>query len=186
MLVKLESGLLYLMRIIMVLLVLFTLFTFVMWGIGSLSISKASDTPITPARDWSALKIDDKELQRITYSDYGYDNIQQTQDDEKLAADSAVVTAFAEVDTLLRAAIEANPAARKKLETDNGELGLAPAQPLPALVKALHAKERALYNTTSATAAAVVVAAAAAGQRDGGHPGGEHDTGVLRHGHVCS
>ena len=156
MLGKIESALLYLMRLVMVLLVLFTLFTFVLWGVETLRPAK-SETEQAEAnkqRDWSAVKVSDEELKKITYSDFGYGDADQALNDGKLAADSAVVAAFAEVDTLLRTAIERNPEARKKLEQENGEAGLAPAKPLPEIIKALQASQSASYSAAAAVAAA--------------------------------
>ena len=49
---------------------------------------------------------------------------------------------LSEVDTLLRSAIERNPAARKQLEQENGEVGLAAAKPLPEIIKAQQASVR--------------------------------------------
>ena len=156
MLGKIESGLLYLMRLVMVALVLFTLFSFGLWGWEAMRKPKpdtaAEDT--YQGRDWAALKISDEELKKITYSDFGYSDASQAMNDDKLAADTAVVAAFAEADTLLRAAIERNPAQRKKLEDQHSERGLAPAQALPALVKAVQAKERADSDMAAVDAAA--------------------------------
>ncbi len=162
MLGKIESALLYLMRLVMVVLVLFILFNFALWSWGAAH----KPTPGTaaedmhPNRDWAALKISEEELKKITYSDYGYDDTYQTLSDGKLAADPAVVAAFAEVDAVLRAAIERDPAQRKKLERDNDEPGLAPVQALPALVETMQAKERASQEMDAVDAAAAATAAA--------------------------
>ncbi|MBB6576217.1 putative membrane protein [Comamonas odontotermitis] len=166
MLGKIESGLLYLMRLVMVILVLFTLFNFALWSWEAVRKPKP-DTAIEDAhkdRDWAVLKISDEELKKITYSDFGFGDASQTLNDGKLAADTAVVAAFAEVDALVRAAIERNPAQRKKLEDDNNERGLAPAQALPALVEAMQAKERADHDTAAAAAVDATTAAVAAAQ----------------------
>ena len=164
MLAKLESGLLYLMRVVMVVLVLFTLFTFVMWAAQALRPDKTAQAAAdaNKTRDWAAVKISDEELKKTTYSDFGYGDADQALNDGKLAADAAIATAFADVDASVRAAIERNPAARQKLEKDNSEAGLAPAAALADVVKALQAKERALYdNTTEPTDAAAQAVAAA-------------------------
>ena len=164
MLAKLESGLLYLMRVVMVVLVLFTLFTFVMWAAQALRPDKTAQAAAdaNKTRDWAAVKISDEELKKTTYSDFGYGDADQALNDGKLAADAAIATAFADVDASVRAAIERNPAARQKLEKDNSEAGLAPAAALADIVKALQAKERALYdNTTEPTDAAAAMAATA-------------------------
>ena len=161
MLGKIESGLLYLMRLVMVILVLFTLFNFALWSWEAVRKPKP-DTMIEDGhkdRDWAALKISDEELKKITYSDFGYGDANQALNDGKLAADSAVVAAFAEVDALVRAAIERNPAQRKKLEDDNNERGLAPVQALPALVTAMQAKERADVDAAAVDAATAAAAA---------------------------
>ncbi|MDR0259022.1 MAG: hypothetical protein LBI76_04395, partial [Comamonas sp.] len=74
MLGKIESALLYLMRLVMVILVLFTLFNFALWSWGAAHKS----SPGTAAedmhqdRDWAALQISEEELKKITYSDFGY------------------------------------------------------------------------------------------------------------------
>ena len=172
MLAKLESGLLYLMRVVMVVLVLFTLFTFVMWAAQALRPDKTAQAAAdaNKTRDWAAVKISDEELKKTTYSDFGYGDADQALNDGKLAADAAIATAFADVDASVRAAIERNPAARQKLEKDNSEAGLAPAAALADVVKALQAKERALYdNTTEPTDAAAAQAVAAASD-DEYHP----------------
>ena len=164
MLAKLESGLLYLMRVVMVVLVLFTLFTFVMWAAQALRPDKTAQAAAdaNKTRDWAAVKISDEELKKTTYSDFGYGDADQALNDGKLAADAAIATAFADVDASVRAAIERNPAARQKLEKDNSEAGLAPAAALADVVKALQAKERALYdNTTEPTDAAAQAVARA-------------------------
>ena len=164
MLAKLESGLLYLMRVVMVVLVLFTLFTFVMWAAQALRPDKTAQAAAdaNKTRDWAAVKISDEELKKTTYSDFGYGDADQALNDGKLAADAAIATAFADVDASVRAAIERNPAARQKLEKDNSEAGLAPAAALADVAKALQAKERALYdNTTEPTDAAAQAVAAA-------------------------
>ncbi|MCS4292060.1 putative membrane protein [Comamonas sp. BIGb0152] len=169
MLGKIESGLLYLMRLVMVVLVLFTLFNFALWSWDAVRKPK-QDTAIEDAhkdRDWAALQISDEELKKITYSDFGYGDTSQAVNDGKLAADTAVVTAFAEVDALVRAAIERNPAQRKKLEDDNNERGLAPVQGLGALVEAMQAKERANNDIAAMDAASAAAAAVAAADGDG-------------------
>ncbi len=162
MLGKIESALLYLMRLVMVILVLFTLFNFALWSWGAAHKSSPATTAedMHKDRDWAALQISEEELKKITYSDFGYGDGNQTLNDGKLAADTALVAAFAEVDALLRAAIERNPAQRKKLEGDNDEPGLAPALALPALVEAVQAKERASQEMDAVDAAAAATAAA--------------------------
>ena len=163
MLGKIESGLLYLMRVVMVLLVLFTLFNFALWSYHALRTPKAeSTTALNDQRDWAGVKINDEELKKTTYSDFGYADTEQVLNDNKLAADVGVAAAFAEVDKLLRGAIERNPKARKQLDEDNMDAGLAPAQPLPALVKALHEKELAMHDEPALDVAAAISAAAAA------------------------
>ena len=176
MLGKIESGLLYLMRVVMVILVLFTLFTFGMWAIEAMRPAKtnAEVAEANKTRDWSAVKINDDELKKTTYSDFGYADVEQAKNDGKLAADTAVAAAFAEVDSLLRGAIDKNPAARKKLEEDNSEAGLAPAQALPDVVKAVQAKEREGHGEALDAAAAAVDAAAAAVAAAAGDSDDEH------------
>lgn len=172
MLGKIESGLLYLMRLVMVVLVLFTLFNFALWSWDAVRKPK-HDTAIEDAhkdRNWAALQISDEELKKITYSDFGYGDTSQAINDGKLAADTAVVTAFAEVDALVRAAIERNPAQRKKLEDDNNERGLAPAQGLGALVETMQARERANNDIAAMDAATAAAAAVAAADGDGWEP----------------
>ena len=168
MLGKIESALLYLMRLVMVLLVLFTLFTFVLWGVETLRPAKteAEQAESNKQRDWSAVKISDDELKKITYSDFGYGDADQALNDGKLAADSAVVAAFTEVDTLLRSAIERNPAARKQLEQENGEAGLAAAKPLPEIIKAQQASQSAGFSAAAAVAAAAAAATEASEDTD--------------------
>jgi uncharacterized membrane protein len=172
MLGKIESALLYLMRLVMVVLVLFTLFNFALWSWGAAH----KPSPETAAedmhkgRDWAALKISDEELKKITYSDFGYGDSSQVVHDDKLAADTAAVAAFAEVDALVRTAIERNPVQRKKLEDDNSERGLAPAQALPALVETMHAKERAGNDITAMDAATAASAAVEAADGDDWEP----------------
>jgi uncharacterized membrane protein len=171
MLGKLESALLYLMRLVMVVLVLFTLFNFALWSWGAAHKPTPGAIEETHQnRDWAALKISEEELKKITYSDFGYDDTNQTLSDAKLAADPAVVAAFAEVDAVLRAAIEREPAQRKKLERDNDEPGLAPVQALPALVETMQAKERASQEMDAVDAAAATAAASDAADSDGWKP----------------
>ena len=172
MLGKIESGLLYLMRLVMVILVLFTLFNFALWSWEAVRKPKP-DTAMEEAhkdRDWTALKISDEELKKITYSDFGYGDASQALNDGKLAADTAVVAAFAEVDALVRAAIERNPAQRKKLEDNNNERGLAPAQALPVLVEAVQTKERADHDMAAVDAATAAAAAVEAADGDDWQP----------------
>ena len=173
MLGKIESGLLYLMRVVMVILVLFTLFNFGLWTYEALrkpKVDAVAVTTVDETRDWSSIKINDEELKKTTYSDFGFADTAQVLNDNKLAADADVVAAFADVDKQLRAALMRNPAARKLLDESNMEAGLAPAKPLPELVKELHDKEltandepalEASANAAVAEAAAAVAAAAA-------------------------
>lgn len=162
MLGKIESGLLYLMRVVMVILVLFTLFNFALWSYETMRKPKAEAvSTVNESRDWSDIKINDDELKKTTYSDFGFADTEQVLNDNKLAADAGVATAFVEVDKQLRTALERNPAARKKLDEDNMEVGLASAKPLSELVKSLHDKELASNNEPALDAQAVTTAAAA-------------------------
>ncbi|MEG0921901.1 MAG: hypothetical protein RSD57_00845 [Comamonas sp.] len=163
MLGKIESGLLYLMRVVMVILVLFTLFNFALWSYEAMRKPKTEVvSTVSESRNWSDIKINDDELKKTTYSDFGFADTEQVLNDNKLAADAGVATAFAEVDKQLRTALERNPAARKKLDEDNMEVGLAPAKPLPELVKALHDKELANNDEPALDAQAAIAAAATA------------------------
>lgn len=174
MLGKVEGVLLYLMRVVMVLLALFTLFTFGIWTYENLRKPQAEAfSTVDESRDWSGLKISEAELKKITYSDFGFADSQQVINDNKLAADAAVVAAFADVDKQLRAALMRDPKARSALDEANMETGLAPARPLPALVKALQEQELAgqataaldaTSNPDSAEDAAVATAVAAAAE----------------------
>ena len=169
MLGKIESGLLYLMRVVMVILVLFTLFNFALWTYEALrkpKVDAVAATTVDESRDWSSIKISDEELKKTTYSDFGFADTAQVLNDNKLAADAGVVTAFAEVDKQLRAALMRNPAARKKLDEQNMEAGLAPAKHLPELVKELHDKELASNDAPALDVEAAVAAAAAATEAD--------------------
>ena len=165
MLGKIESGLLYLMRLVMVVLVLLTLLSFALWSYEALRKPKAdamAATTVDETRDWSAVKISDEELKKTTYSDFGFADTAQVLNDNKLAADTAVAAAFADVDKQLRAALMRNPAARKALDEQNMEAGLAPAKPLPELVKELHDKELAAHDEPALDVEAATAAAAAA------------------------
>ncbi len=155
MLQKLESGLLYVMRVLMAALVLFTMFSLAVWGFASLgnSTSATSNSNV----DWSSFKIDDADLKRTTYGDFGITDVQTAENDDKLAKDAAVVTAFAEVDSLLRGAINQHPAKRKQIDEENGDGGLAAPQSLEEWIKTSRAK-----NSTAALAADAASAAAAA------------------------
>ena len=165
MLGKIESGLLYLMRVVMVILVLFTMFNFALWSYETLrkpKVDAVAVSTVDDTRDWSAIKISDEELKKVTYSDFGFADTQQVLNDNKLAADAGVVTAFADVDKQLRAALMRNPAARKMLDEQNMEAGLTAAKPLPELVKELHDKELAAHDEPALDAEAAIAAAATA------------------------
>lgn len=157
MLQKLESGLLYLMRVLMVLLVLFTLFSFALWAADSLRSPAASATHA--ATDWSGFKIDDAELKRTTYSDFGFADSDHHANDDKLAKDGEVVAAFTQVDQLLRAAILQNPDKRRQVDAAGDDAGLADAQSLADWLKA--SREKASAST--AVSAAVDATASAQG-----------------------
>lgn len=157
MLQKLESGLLYLMRVLMVLLVLFTLFSLALWAADSLRSPAASATHATT--DWSGFKIDDAELKRTTYSDFGFADSDHHANDDKLAKDGEVVAAFTQVDQLLRAAILQNPDKRRQVDAAGDDAGLADAQSLADWLKA--SREKASAGT--AVSAAVDATASAQG-----------------------
>lgn len=148
MLQKLESGLLYLMRVLMVLLVLFTLFSLALWAADSLRSPAAPATQATT--DWSGFKIDDAELKRTTYSDFGFADSDHHANDDKLAKDGEVVAAFTQVDQLLRAAILQNPDKRRQVDAAGDDAGLADAQSLADWLKA--SREKASAGTTVSAA----------------------------------
>lgn len=148
MLQKLESGLLYLMRVLMVLLVLFTLFSLALWAADSLRSPAASATQATT--DWSGFKIDDAELKRTTYSDFGFADSDHHANDDKLAKDGEVVAAFTQVDQLLRAAILQNPDKRRQVDAAGDDAGLADAQSLADWLKA--SREKASAGTAVSAA----------------------------------
>lgn len=148
MLQKLESGLLYLMRVLMVLLVLFTLFSLALWAADSLRSPAAPATQATT--DWSGFKIDDAELKRTTYSDFGFADSDHHANDDKLAKDGEVVAAFTQVDQLLRAAILQNPDKRRQVDAAGDDAGLADAQSLADWLKA--SREKASAGTAVSAA----------------------------------
>ncbi|QNN56532.1 hypothetical protein H9K76_18655 [Diaphorobacter ruginosibacter] len=148
MLQKLESGLLYLMRVLMVLLVLFTLFSLALWAADSLRSPAASATQATT--DWSGFKIDDAELKRTTYSDFGFADSDHHANDDKLAKDGEVVAAFTQVDQLLRAAILQNPDKRRQVDAAGDDAGLTDAQSLADWLKA--SREKASAGTAVSAA----------------------------------
>lgn len=162
MLQKLESGLLLLARIVIMVLVLLTLAGLVVWTMAALDKKpdgSREDVPRASSVHWSDVKVDDTELKRTTYSDFGYAyDAGMGENDRKLVADAAAAQAFAQVDALLRGAIERVPAARKAVEKAHDASGLAPAQTLEQAVKAQEQRNEA---SAQSDADAAVDAAAA-------------------------
>jgi len=131
-----------------VLLVLFTLFSLALWAADSLRSPAAPATQATT--DWSGFKIDDAELKRTTYSDFGFADSDHHANDDKLAKDGEVVAAFTQVDQLLRAAILQNPDKRRQVDAAGDDAGLADAQSLADWLKA--SREKASAGTAVSAA----------------------------------
>ncbi|MGE8320773.1 MAG: hypothetical protein ACN6O3_18625 [Comamonas sp.] len=170
MLQRLESGLLFLARIVMIALVLLTLAGLVAWLVAELpgKSDKADEAHAASTVQWSDVKIDDADLKRTTYSDFDYSfndgNVDMAESYRKLAADAAAVQAFARVDALLRGAIERKPAARAALEETQYGSGLAPAQTLGQIVKAWEDDPGVPAVDASDDAASAAAAAASASE----------------------